>query len=184
MISYTETMSNIISGLDKYDKIYISRLLDIIEHKVGDKTPVIFISNQHVHVMARLSLMLSGKIFYVIPTTMTNSEIISFLTEIYQPFVITDNKDNIKSNSNFAKIYELEIYPIDINNPPDITIIIEESFTMFLYDTSGKIIHITEDVFAILYENAYELLSNNKLLNKPVLCAEVNDFFLQYLIIY
>ena len=64
MISYAETMSNIISGLSKYDRIYISRLLDIIEHKVGDKTPVIFISNQHVHVMARLSLMLSGKIFY------------------------------------------------------------------------------------------------------------------------
>ena len=184
MISYAETMSNIISGLDKYDRIHISRLLDIIEHKVGDKTPVIFISNPHVHVMARLSLMLSGKIFYVIPTTMTNNEIISFLTEIPQPFVITDNKDNIKSNSNFAKIYELETYPIDINNSPDTIITIEESFTMFLYDTSGKIVHINEDIFAVLYENAYELLSNNKLLNKPFLCAEVNDFFLQYLIIY
>jgi len=103
---------------------------------------------------------------------------------LYQPFVITDNKDNIKSNSNFAKIYELEILPIDINNPPDIIITIEESFRMFLYDTSGKVISIDEDVFAVLYENAYELLSNNKLLYKPFLCAEVNDFFLQYLIIY
>jgi len=187
MWDYVNRISDIINELSLKDRNELSGCLDFIENKIKvEDTPVVFITNINSNVIMRLALMTAGKVFYVVPTTMTSSEIISCLTEIVNPVVITDNIENIKCNIKFAKIYEYDIvcnfYSGDFSLS---SYKIEQSFKMILYSNSLNTISTDQHIFIAIFDNLIETLKKENLLNKALhyACDFKDDFFIFYLVL-
>lgn len=182
MWPYVNRMSDIVKELQQEDKGQLKSCLTYIDNMIPiGKNIAIFITEVRSNIIMRLSLMIRGKTFYVIPTTMTSSEIVSCLTEISNPIVITDNIDNIKCNSNFAQIEEYDIVSsYYLSN--DISLEIEPSFKMILYSDTLQYVSTNEYNFIAVFENLISYLKKEGLLDKiPYIYNITDDFFIYYL---
>jgi len=185
---YFTLIRELIKSLPSWYKIQLIKCLKFINTLDRDVaypySPIIFIEDVRYNILMRLALMIRGKTFYVIPTNMTKIEIISHLTEIHKPYIITDSKISIKSDSIFAKITEFNtILEIEPNANADI-FDISPSFMMILYSDIMRKVATNQLNFAIAFRHLESSLGREKLLNKVHCFYNLTDeYFIYYLVL-
>lgn len=192
MLNYQHTIKKII---DTLSEDMLGDLLCAIPYykslceEYPYKNFVVFINDKRWNIIVKLSLMLLGKRFIVVPTTMTNDEIITSLTDTVNSIIITDDILNVKSKNSFFKV--IVAFPITIlGEEPipynDLESMFSNSWEMILYSLDRKKVYISNYTFALLYDNLEANLHQYSMFSSKnnLIYASVDDFFIYHLLYF
>lgn len=202
-VLYTNIMSSIIKGLNDSAKMTLSMYIHKFSFIPLGLTPAIYVTGTNKHILVRLSLMILGRSFVVIPTNMDKSSTSTCLVNCNKDgIIITDNTNRLGSiNENFLSERNPLLNIININNLDvesyqytpftGVKGVIYPDFNMKIYDLNMKLVSTNSSIFAILFFNLKrDLIANGVLLNKEAdishnwkIKANVEDFFIYYLLL-
>jgi len=198
-IAYINVIKSIINGLNNKELTLLKNLQLFFEQTIHSEysTLILFVKDNNLHFLTRLYMMITGRIFIVVSTSLDESSISTILSNnSYKSVVITDSINLLeKINPAFISKKNPLLNTIDISKVSelDVPIIVKPilinpatKFYMYVYDYNKKLsrILIDQNMFARLYKNLeasfamYNINLGNRMTNDCSFVAPSDDFFL------